>query len=165
MALSLFGVTATTVQTDCFPHWTAFSSTSKPSSSSVGRYVDEEAGDLAGRLLAENISAATVHALGATEAPYVWCRKTLTLMTAVRVCKASTARDPELAQSFQRELDARFKRLDAIGQLALGSDTLNTDTSEADGPHHHVDEYDMDTSDDATNASSVEPELRREDEL
>lgn len=164
MALYLFGVTYETVKQDLFPMFDSFSATTNPSSTVVGRFIDEEAGELAGRLLEETIVAATVHALGATYPAYVWCRKTLTLMVGIRILQAATSQYPELARSFRDELDARFERLASTGATALGDETLATGASAPDGPTTHISQHGL-TVADPDEMSTAEPVLKKDDPL
>lgn len=165
MALSLFGVTATTVKEDHFPMFDAFSATSNPTSTVVGRFIDEKAGELAGKLLLKNISAAAVHALGAGEPAYVWCRETLTIMVAVRVLAVATQQYPELAKELRSELVARFKVLDEGGAVAIGNASLDDSTdAPPDGPTTHINVHALDTAD-PDDMSTAEPVLRAKDSL
>lgn len=162
MALNAFGVTATTVREQMFPQWGNFSANSSPTSSVVADIITEESGDLAARLYRENITASSI--TDAATAPYQWCAKTLRLMVALRILRASTQQAPELAQRYKDELDERLKLLDSDGATALGDSTLQTGASDPDGPTSHISVYGL-TVDDSTNMSTTVPRLRRDDDL
>lgn len=162
MALPVFGVTATTLREHMFPHWGAFSANSSPTSTTVGDIIAEEAGDLAARLYRENVSAASI--TDAASAPYLWCAKTLRLMAAIRTMRASTQQQPELVTRWMEELDARLKLLSEDGATALGDASLQSGTSDPDGPTSHISVYSLEV-DDPDDMSTTVPRLRRDDAL
>lgn len=137
MSLNTFGVTAAIEYADMFPQWGAPDANSSPTSTTVGRFINEEAADLAARLYAENVVAADIAAV-ANEVAYTWCAKTLKLMVARRIFAVASQSDPELRRSYGTELDARLKLLAEQGGTALGDSSLATGTSPADGPTSHV---------------------------
>lgn len=164
MALVSFGVTAGTVRAQMFPHWGDFSANSSPTSTTVSDIITEESGDLAALLYREDVSAQTVYDLGATEAPYQWCAKTLRLMVALRILRASTQQEPQLAEAFKAELAERLKLLAAEGATALGNSSLQSGTSDPDGPTSHISVYGLEV-DDSEDMSTTVPRLRRDDAL
>ena len=163
MALPVFGVTYSTVRSTRFPHWNAFSARSSFTDTDVTALIQEEAADLAGRLYAEDITAADIDA---TDNPvaYTWCAKTLHLMVAVRILRDVSANDPALAQAYQRELDVRLKLLAAQGATALGDESLSTGTSDPDGPTSHISQFSLTTLDPA-DMSPLDDVLKRSDKL
>lgn len=165
MALYKFGVTAQSVRAHHFPNISDFSADSNPTDTTVTEKIDDCAGELNGRLLKESISAATVDAAGATYGPYVVLRAVLRKMVAVAIMPAMTSKDTDLANKWQKELTAFFDRLDDDAATALGDDSLTTDSSDGDAPATHLDEYNIDIGDPATDASDAIPPFRKGDEL
>lgn len=164
MALPAFGVTAATVRAQLFPHWSDFSANSNPTAATVADIITEESGDFAALLYRENITASSVDALGASTAPYQWCAKTLRLMVALRCLRASTQQEPQLAEAWKAELEQRLKLLAEEGATALGNASLQSGTSDPDGPTSHISVYSL-TTDSADDMSTVVPRLRRDDAL
>lgn len=160
MAVNEFGVTQQTVASIHFPMWPAFSTSSKPTSTIVGTMITESAGVLAAKLYGESITTITDTA----SAAYLMCSEQLRRMVALKVLKASTQQDPELAKSLLSEIDAWFAGLSAGAGTFLGDSTLQTSASPPDGPTSHISEYDLET-DVAENMSTVVPRLRRDDAL
>jgi hypothetical protein len=163
VALPVFGVTYSTLRSLRFPHWNAFSTRSSFTDTDVTSIIQEEAADLAGRLYAEDITAADIDANDNAIA-YLWCAKTLHLMAACRILRDVTANEPALAQAYQRELDARLALLASQGATALGDESLSTGTSDPDGPTSHISQFSLET-DEAENMSTTVPRLRRDDQL
>lgn len=163
MALTVFGVTYSTVRSTRFPSWNSFSARSAFTDTEVAALINEEAADLAGKLYAENITASSI-TTPANEVGYTWCAKTLALMVAVRILRDVSASDPALAQAYQRELDTRFKLLASQGATALGDSSLSTGDSDPDGPTSHVSEFGL-TTDDPADMSDTVPALRKGDKL
>lgn len=163
MALPVFGVTFSTLRALRFPHWSAFSTRSSFTDTDVTGIIQEEAADLAGRLYAENVTAADIDAT-ANPVAYLWCAKTLHLMAACRILRDVTTNEPTLAQAYARELDARLKLLGEQGATALGDESLSTGTSDPDGPTSHISQFSLET-DSAENMSTTAPRLRRDDAL
>ncbi len=162
MALPAFGVTAGTVRAQMFPHWADFTANSSPTATTVADIITEESGDLVARLYRENVTASSIG--GADTAPYQWCAKTLRLMVALRILRASTVQEPQLAEAWKAELDERLKLLGEEGATAVGDSTLQSGTSDPDGPTSHVSVYGL-TTDESTNMSTTVPRLRRDDAL
>ena len=160
MAVNEFGVTQQTVAAIHFPMWPAFSTSSKPTSTIVGTMITESAGVLTARLYGETITTITDTA----SAAYLMCAEQLRRMVALKVLKASTQQDPELAKALQAEIDAWFAGLSAGGGTFLGNDALQTGASDPDGPTSHISEYGLET-DSAADMSTTIPRLRRDDAL
>lgn len=165
MSIRVFGVTYTTVRQDQFPQWTGeFSATSNPTSTTVTRWIQEAAAELAGVLRLKASSADAVFALGDTAEPYVWCRQTITLGVAARVAKVIHGSTPEIAKDLQQQFEARLKRLEEKGVEVMGPGiTVDDGTDEPQGPTSHVDELDLDVGEDDDNESQLVPVLRRDD--
>lgn len=164
MTLPAFGVTASTVRAQMFPHWGDFSTNSSPTAATVADIITEESGDLAALLYREDVAASSVDALTASAAPYQWCAKTLRLMVALRILRASTQQEPQLAEAFKAELAERLKLLAAEGATALGDASLQSGTSDPDGPTSHISVYGLEV-DDSEDMSTTVPRLRRDDAL
>lgn len=160
MAVNEFGVTQQTVAQIHFPMWPAFSTSSKPTSTIVGTMITESAGVLAAKLYAETITTITDSA----SAAYLMCSEQLRRMVALKVLKASTQQDPELAKALQAEIDAWFAGLASGGGTFLGNEALQTGDSDPDGPTSHISEFGL-TTDDADDMSTTVPRLRRDDSL
>lgn len=168
MAVSIFGLTAASVREHMFPQLKDFSANSSPTSTIVGEVIEEEAGELAGRLYAENISASAItndlDANSLHSAAWLWCVRTLRLMVALELLKRMSQQYPELAKEYRAELTARLKDLNDRGGTALGNSGLDTGASNADGPTSHISQYSM-TVDVAGDMSSPIPTLRKDDQL
>jgi hypothetical protein len=160
MAVNEFGVTQQTVATHHFPMWPAFSTSSKPTAATVALLITESAGVLTARLYAETITSITDTA----SAAYLMCAEQLRRMVALKVLKASTQQDPELAKALQAEIDAWFASLASGGGTFLGNESLQTGSSDPDGPTSHISEFGL-TTDEAENMSTTVPRLRRDDAL
>lgn len=160
--MNVFGVTYQTVRQDIVPWFDDFSAVSSPTSTALARWIDEEAADLSGKLLAEAIDMAEI--TDSATAAYLWCRKTLTLMVGARLIPIITSQYPEVAQKLAAELKARLEDLETNGATALGDESLSTSASDPDGPTDHIQELGLDVGD-LTLASSVAPVLRKDDEL
>ena len=160
MAVNEFAVTQQTVATHHFPMWPAFSTSSKPSAATVALLITESAGVLTARLYSENITSITDTA----SAAYLMCAEQLRRMVALKVLKASTQQDPELAKALLAEINEWFASLAAAGGTFLGDDALQTGDSDPDGPTSHISEFGL-TTDDSDDMSTTVPRLRRDDEL
>lgn len=163
MAIATFGVTADSVRAHFFPHMDAWTTASRPSTTSVTELINAEAGRLQGRLLKESITAATIDA-APSSAAYAMCADVLRKMVAVRLSRTLPGAATELAKAWAGEVDEWLKMLEADGGTFLGDDTLSTSASDPDGPTSYLDEYGIDTGDTA-DASSAAPVLRRDDIL
>ena len=63
MTVTYFGVTAATVRAEYFPMWTAFTGNTNPTSTTItSSLIPQKYAELAGRLLVENVNAASVDA-------------------------------------------------------------------------------------------------------
>lgn len=161
-SVNAFGLTVASVRAHMFPHWGDFSNNSNPTTTTVGEIITEEAGDLASRLYREAVAASSI--TDSTSAPYLWCAKTLRLMVALRILRASTQQEPELNRAWVDELKLRLELLAADGATALGDASLQTGASDPDGPTSHISVYGL-TTDDADDMSTTAPRLRRDDAL
>lgn len=164
VSVTTFGVVADDVRAEYFPHWSAFSATTKPTSTVVATFITEEGADLGGRLRLESITPSTVTS-GSTPEAYAWCQKTLRLMVAIRVARASTAQNPDVVKAWKTELDERLEQLNRHGTVVLGDAVASDSTSPPEGPTTHITQYGLDVGDPNRDSSSVEPRLRRSDEL
>lgn len=167
MTIRTFGVTFTTVRQDQFPQWSGeFSATSNPTSTTVSRWINEAAAELAGVLRLKATTADAINTLGDTTEPYVWCRQTITLGVAARVAKVISGGTPEVAKDLQDQFEKRLKRLEEKGVEVMGPGiTVSDDTDEPQGPTSHIDELDLDVGEDDDNESELIPVLRRDDKL
>ena len=164
MTVSLFGVTAAIVRADYLPQVNEFSTDSNPTLAAVNRYLDQKAATLEAKLLQEGITASGITV--ATDAPFLWCQATLTLMVAIRTMEAMTQQDAGLLKSWRDELEARWEELASKGYLALGTGTgVAAPSTQPDGPNHHIDTLGIDTSENEASYSDVTVRLRRSDEL
>lgn len=164
MPVVTFGVTPDSVRRMYFPHLDAPGPNTVPSLSTQETIISEEAAELFGRLLREAVDAQAVGALGPTEAPYLWCAKTLGLMVAVRVAEASTHKDYQLLQTWRSTLKDRWAAFQQDGATALGDESLEVSDSPVNGPTSHISEYGLETEDPA-NYSSVRPLFFKDDML
>lgn len=164
MPVTTFGVTPDTVRLLYFPHLDAPSTSTAPSLSSQTAMVQEEAGELDGKLERQAISAAGVVAAGTTEAPYLWCAKTLGLMVAIRVAEVTRGTDTELLKRWREALKSRLDDLFENGGTALGDASLETSTSPIQGPTTHITQNNL-TTDASGDMSTTVPRLRRDDLL
>lgn len=163
MSLATFGLSAAIEYADMFPQWSAPDANSTPTTTTVGRFINEEAADLAARLYAENVIASAI-TTPANEVAYTWCAKTLKLMVAMRIFGVATQQDPELRKSYAAELKARFENLDEKGATALGDSSLDSGDSPADGPTTHLNQFRLDTLS-ADDMSPLDDGLKRSDPL
>jgi hypothetical protein len=161
-AINTFGVTQASVAAFHFPMWPAFSAASKPTATTVTSMISEAGGQLASMLYGEAITASAITDVASSA--YVMCAEQLRRMVALKVLKASTQQDPELAKALQAEIDAWFVALKAAGGTFLGDEGLTTSPSDPDGPTSHISEYSLKV-DEASNMSTVVPRLRRDDQL
>lgn len=162
MAVNTFGVTPQTVRQRWFPHRDDFSASSPQTSAAVTVAINEHAAVLEGWLLKEAIAAADID--DTASAAYLQCARVLKMMVALELLQTSTGGDPELAKALEKAIAKWREALEEDGATFLGDDSLTTSASDPDGPTTHIDEYDLDTGDDA-DASDVIPVLRRSDEL
>ena len=165
MAVTTFGVTAAVVRADYFPHLSDFSTDSNPTLATVSRIIDQKAATLEGRLKQESITASAITV--ATDAAYLWCQATLTLMAAIRSMEAAAQQDPAILKAWRAELVERWTELDDKGYLALGLGTGVGAPSgnRPNGPTHHITSLGISTADVATDASSIDAPFRRDDKL
>jgi len=160
MALTLFGVTADKVRLHYFPQNDEFSANTTPSATTVGEFIDQEAGRIAGALLIKGITAADI----VSPSPaYYACAAQLEMMVALRTLGVMSGQNPELAKAWQARIGDWFARLDRDGYLILGDATLQPQ-SNPDGPTTHILVYGLDTGE-ISDASRLVPRLRRDDEL
>ncbi len=160
MSVNLFGVTAAIVRADYFPQIADFSTDSNPTVASVNRYLDQRAATLEARLLQESVVASAITI--ATDAAYLWCQQTLTLMVAIRVMEAMSQQDAELLKRWREELLERWAELEEKGYLALGGG-VSTPDENPDGPTHHISNLGLDTSRVAESASSIDMPFHKDD--
>lgn len=171
MAIEDFDVDAEKVRGDYFPHRTAFSGSSAPTSTRVADFITEEAGELAGLLLEQDIAASSVvsgvtYATPSTWTPaYTWCRKYVALAVAIRVLSVSTQGAADDSSKWGERLAAMAKKLASGGATALGDAGLDGSGAGPLGPSSHISELNLDAGDEALNASSVEARFRRDDQL
>lgn len=167
MTIRVFGVTYTTVRQDEFPQWTGeFSTSSNPTATTVSRWIDEAAAELAGILRLKASSADAVFALGSSAEPYVWCRQTITLGAAARVAKVITQGNPDRAKDLQSMFERRLKLIEEKGVEVMGPGiSVSDDTDEPQGPTSHIDDLDLDVGEDDGNESDLVPVIRRSDRL
>ena len=163
MAVSIFGLTAASVQAHMFPMWKAPSVNSSPTLVIYTECILEEAGELAGKLYGEGITASAI--TDTASAAYLWCSKTLRLMTALRILRAATQQEPELAKAYGAELAKRLEDLAASGATALGDESLDGGDAPADGPTMHINTYDIEVSTSDDMSSLRTGVLRRGDAL
>lgn len=161
MALETFGVAPQDVSARHFPHLT-FSATSRPAESAVESFIEDAAADLAGALVKEGLSPATLGA-DPTSAAYVWCATTVRMAAALEVMRGMTGQDPAVVQAWERKVERRLKDLDAYGAAALGISGSDS-TTEANGPRTHIDAFSLETSA-STDVSSALPTFRKDDSL
>lgn len=156
-----FGVTPEDLRAIHFPYLADFSTASQPSRQTVVVIIDEEAASLEGQLFRKAIVASSITE---NSAAYLQCARQLRRMAAVRVMQAMTAQDPQLAQTWQRQNDDWFAKLEDHGTDFLGSGVAATSSSNPVGPTTHISEYNL-TMDSADDMSTVVPRLRRDDEI
>lgn len=162
MAVSTFGVTYSAVKNHHFPQLGGdFSTTTKPTATTVGEMIDAEAADLEGALLAKDLVASTLDDDTASAA-YKWCAETIRLGAAVRALQAMLTADPEVVKAWQAKLNARYKKLEDKGGIVLGIAEDASDLSS--GPRSHITTHSLDTGDDQ-DISDVVPVFRRNDPL
>lgn len=163
MALSLFGVTYSTVRAHHFPQLSNFSVNSHPTLTTVGEMVDASAAELAGRLRSKGINPATISAASATyPEAYAWCADATRMGAAARAYRAMSGQDPEVARALEARLEALWRQLDEYGYLALGD--APAPSEEVNGPRTHISSLSLDTGDEL-DASDVVPTFRRSDAL
>jgi hypothetical protein len=160
MALTLFGVTADDVRLHFFPQNEEFSANTSPSATTVGDFIDQEAGRLAGALLIKGVTPSSILS---TSPAYYSCAAQLEMMVALRTLSVMSGQNPELARAWKAQVDEWFSRLDKDGYLILGDESLEP-TDNPDGPTTHITYFDLDTGD-ADDASDLIPALRRDDVL
>src|SRR4051812_2178317 len=102
-----------------FAHISPFSANSTPTTATVAEMINRKAAHLAGKLAAENASAASIGA-ASTSAAYFWCQDTVLLATAIQVMPLMTAQNPALLDSWRAELRTRYLDLETNGVTALG---------------------------------------------
>lgn len=162
MPIATFGLTANSVRAHMFPQWGDFSVNSSPTLVVCTEAIDEEAGELTGKLYAEGITAGS---LIAGTAAYLWCSKTLRLMAAIRFIRAGVQADPEVARAYAAELKQRLQDLAQGGATALGDESLDGGDAPADGPTTHINQYGIEVSTADDMSSLRDGVLRRGDAL
>jgi hypothetical protein len=150
------------VQKHNFPRLNTFSATTSPTSTVVSTKIDVAASRLAAALVAEEIDPDTINDLGSSDVSYVICADVIRKLTALSL--RIPCDDPSVPEAWQKEVDAFFAMLAENPAAALANADLSSSDSDPDGPTHHIDEYGIDIGDTA-DASSAEPDLRRDDEL
>lgn len=160
--ISLFGLNADSVRAHHFPNMDAWTSSSRPSSTTVTEVLNEEAGRLAGYLNAQNIDASSI--TDATSPAYLSCRKQLRMMVALVIARDMTGTAPQLAEKWEENTTAWLDALREKGATALGGGAVASGTSDPDGPTSHFSVYSL-AGDDAADMSSTIPALRKDDEL
>lgn len=169
MGVNLFGLTANSVRAHMFPQLSDFSVNSSPTLVIAGECVEEEAGELAAKLYAEDVAASAItnslDSNGLHSAAWLWCVRTLRLMVALQLLKRMSQQYPELAKAYQDELDKRLKDLDARGGTALGDDTLESGDVPPDGPTTHINTFGIEVSAADDMSSLADGVLRRSDAL
>lgn len=158
MAVTTFAVTATMLQQTHFPHLSAFSAMSVPTSDVVAAIIERKAARLAGRLLKEGLTASTFQS--GTE-PYLQAQDLLLLEAAIDVAQRMPGFSPEALKSMQAELAGRYKELDEDSWVAFGA---AQPAELPDGPEHHIDTHHLATEDE-TDISPVADKLRASDLL
>lgn len=162
MTVSTFGVSASTVRANRYPHLRDFNADTSPTSTSVGVMIDRAAAQLEGKLALESIEADSI--TDPTSAAYLWCQEVLETLVAIRVAEVATGEDRGLLQVWRDEVKQRWTDLDVGGAAALGSGATSTSSSDPDGPTSHISENGLEV-DEASNMSSTVPRLRRDDLL
>ncbi len=162
MTVSTFGVTALIVRADYLPQINEFTTDSNPTLASVNRFIDQKAGVLEAKLLQESIVASAITI--ATDAAYLWCQATLTLMVAIRAGEVAYQQNPDILKAWREELNERFNELAARGYLALGGGVA-APAEQPNGPTTFIDNLGIDTSENDANPSSVTFPFRKDDQL
>lgn len=163
MAVNAFGVTQADVASMHFPHFTGgFTTSTKPTAVAVTLMVSESSGVLAGKLFGENIIASAI--VTTTSIAFLMCAEQLRRMVAIKVHMALTQQDTPIAKALQAESKIWLDALAEGGGTFLGDDSLNTGTSDPDGPTTHISQYGLET-DVADDMSSVLPSVRMGDGL
>lgn len=161
VGVNLFTVTPTSLYSRHFPQWTAPTTEGNPTSATVAEIIDECAATLEAKLLQESITATAITT--SNSAAYLWCRETLRLMAAIAVLAVASQQVPEVSKGWQKQLDERWKELQAKGYLALGGG-VTAPAADPHGPTTHIQTYGLDTGDPA-DASSARPIFRKDDHL
>lgn len=166
MSVFVFGVTHDTVRKHHFPHITAFSLTTQPTSTTVGEMVTAAGAKLAGKLRLKSI---TVDEADTDSEAYTWCADTIRLDTATRIPPTTSGVDPQEHQRRIDELKERYKDLseggvDALGGAGSGA-SADATSSEPEGPVTHLTENSSIETQDDEDASDSIPRLRYDDEL
>lgn len=159
MASSSFGIDAESVRRHHFPNADAFSASSRPSASTVAEVIEEEAASMAGALSMELVDASSI--TPATSA-YNTCRRILRMQVAAKLVRLMSGVDSALAQAWDEEVAAWYRKLAAGGASFLGDGAAASGTSDPDGPTWHGSELERDSVDDM---SSTVPALRKDDRL
>lgn len=164
MSIPIYGVTAAKVRSHHFPQLSGgFSVNSNPTAATVTEMVDDAGADLAGKLAAKGVTAATIHNAPVTyPIAYAWCAKTVRLAAAIEVFASMSGQDPAIRQAWKKELKARLDDLNERGYLALGD--APSPTQPANGPRSYVATLGLDTGDTADDSAAV-PRFRRDDKL
>ncbi len=162
MTVSTFGVDEDFVRRHYFPQMPGFNTDSNPTAATVLEFIQDAGADLEAALLQEDIVATGIAT--ATDAAYVWCRKTIALAAAITCYPVMTGQDPAVLQKWQKQLDARYADLAEKGYLALGGG-VSAPAEEPDGPTHFIDSYNLDTSENDLRASRITAPFRKDDRL
>lgn len=161
MAITAYGVTADTVRKHFFPTLTPFGANSSPSLTIAGEKVTWAAARLDGQLRMKGVSPEAI--TDPASAAYYWCAETLSLMTALDLLPAMSGNWSEAAKEWKARLAERLENLATYGAQALGAGAAAA-SSEGPGTSSHISVRGLYMGDDLL-ASSVEPRLRRDDEL
>lgn len=159
MSSQSFGLDTESVRRHHFPHSDAWSSASRPSLSTVEEAIEEEAAELAGALLLQEIDAA---AIAPSTGAYNSCRKVLRVQVAARIARDMTGADPALVQAWKRDIAYFYEQLRKFGDTFLGDGAASSGESEPDGPTWHGTGLEQDTK---ANMSSTIPLVRKDDAL
>ena len=161
-SINLFGLMPEDVRKHHFPMWSALSASSKPTLDVVQEKLDEAAADVAGRLFAENIDAATITDVDSPA--YLQCRRAVRTLCALQLLWAAAGLDPEIAKAWREWLAEFFKGLADAGATFLGGGATATGDADPDGPTSHISYYGL-TTDAADDMSTTVPALRKDDRL
>lgn len=162
MSVSTFSVDEDYVRRHYYPQMPGFNTDSNPTAATVLEFIEDAAADLEAALLQESIVASSIAT--ATDAAYVWCRKTIALDAAITCYPVMTGQDPAVLQKWQKKLDARYADLAEKGYLALGGGVV-APTEQPDGPTTFIDVLGLDTSENDRRASSVDMPFHADDLL
>ena len=160
MALSTFGVVHGDIKASKFPSLADFSSTTKPTSTTVGSFVNRAAADLVGGLAIKGVTAADIDSSG-EPAAYAWCQNYVIIGAAIMVVEAQAGAGA-VPEWWTKELESLRTSLEEYGYLALGD--APAPSQSVDGPRSHGLEHGLDTGD-VDDISDLIPKFRRNDVL